>query len=197
MSCNFPYDRRIIPPFFGFTDFVPEIPKMYWNVKSQEQRIHAICALIDKLVCYVDMLGDTENETQEALKELISEFEKFKESGFDDYYADQVEKWIAENAAFLFETYAKQVFFGLTSNGYFCAYIPESWKEIEFDTGMQYGHFDYGRLILRYNADGSGVIDNTGRYDDSSTEGIIESINGLERRVAHNEGTLYTELNRG
>lgn len=156
MSCNFPYDRRIIPPFFGFTDFVPEIPKMYWNVKSQEQRIHAICALIDKLVCYVDMLGDTENETQEALKELISEFEEFKASGFDDYYAEQVAQWIADNAALLFTLYCKQLYFGLNEQGYFVAYIPDSWDDIVFDTGAVYGIDTYGRLILRWDVDNSG-----------------------------------------
>ena len=65
-----------------------------------------------------------------------------------------------------------------------------------FDTGMVYGKFDYGRLILRYDVDNArGVIDNTGRYDDANTEGILARLIELERRVFRNENTLYTELN--
>ena len=50
----------------------------------------------------------------------------------------------------------------MTDDGYFCAYVPDSWVDIEFDTGAVYGYYTYGRLILRYIVDGSGVIDNTG-----------------------------------
>ena len=89
------------------------------------------------------------------------------------------------------------VFFGLTSDGYFCAYIPDAWSDIEFDTGAVFGRFDYGRLILRYDVDGSGVIDNTGRYDSDSTEGILARIEDLERRVFRNDTTLYTQISQG
>ena len=43
------------------------------------------------------------------------------------------------------------VFFGLTLDGYFVAYIPESWTQIIFDTGAVYGTPEYGRLILSYD----------------------------------------------
>jgi hypothetical protein len=121
---------------------------------------------------------------------LQAEFEKFKESGFVDYYAEQIRDWINENVPWLFETFAKMVFFGLTDDGYFCAYVPESWSDIEFDTGATFGQYDYGRLILRYNVDGSGVIDNTGRYDDAS-------VRALRERIEHMEHTLYTRLGIG
>lgn len=150
------YPIRIIPPFAGFTEFTTSIPKMYWDVKSQEQRIHAICKMIDKLICYADMLGDTENETQEDLAKLKAEFEEFKEHGFDDYYAEQIEQWVKDNLPYLFETYCKQVYFGITENGYFVAYIPDSFDDIVFDTGAVYGIDTYGRLILRWDVDESG-----------------------------------------
>ena len=49
---------RIIPSFAGFTEFTSSIPKLYWDVKSQEQRILAICKMLDKVICYADMLGE-------------------------------------------------------------------------------------------------------------------------------------------
>ena len=47
----------------------------------------------------------------------------------------------------------KNLLFGLTLEGYFVAYCPESWSDIIFDTGMVYGLDTYGRLILRYDVD--------------------------------------------
>lgn len=182
------------PRWSSFLDFVPTVPQLYWNVDGNEQRYHLLCKQLHKLVCYADMLGMKINIDHEAIEKLEAEFEEFKESGFLDYYEQQIEAWINDNLETIFKMLANQVFFGLTDTGYFCAYIPESWSDITFDTGMQYGRFDYGRLILRFTADGSGVIDNTGRYDDANTESILARIAALEERVNRNDGTLYTDL---
>lgn len=147
---------RVIPSFAGFTAFTPTIPKMYWDVKSQEQRIFGLCKLLNKVICYADMLGDTAENHEERITELETLFEQFMESGFDDYYEKQIEQWIKDNLGFLFEHLAKQVFFGLTQDGHFVAYIPESWDDIIFDTGMVYGEDTYGRLMLRWDVDESG-----------------------------------------
>lgn len=151
-----PEARRAIPPFWGFTDFTPTIPKLYWNVKSQEQRILRICEMLDKLICYSDYLGDNVNINREEIEALKAEFEEFKEHGFEDYYLEQIEQWVNDNLETLYHLLVKQVFFGLTLEGYFVAYIPESWDDIVFDTGMSYGIDTYGRLILRWDVDDSG-----------------------------------------
>lgn len=179
------------PPFPGWVEGAPVIPEQYWDVITPEQRYKTICEWLEKIV---DFLNDETtpqiNTFLEAVKALQAEFEQFKESGFIDYYEEQLRDWINENVPWFFEEYAKQVFFGLTDDGYFCAYVPESWSDIEFDTGATYGQYDYGRLILRYNVDGSGVIDNTGRYDDASAQ-------ALTQRIEHMERTLYTRLGIG
>lgn len=155
--CNDKYPAtRIIPGFAGFTEFTTSIPKMYWDVKSQEQRIHGLFMLLNKLICYADMLGDVENETQERLKTLEDLFAKFMESGFNDYYAEQIEQWVKDNLAYLYGTFCKQVYFGLTLDGHFVAYIPDSFSDLIFDTGYEYGKDTYGRLILRWDVDESG-----------------------------------------
>lgn len=141
---------RWVPWFAGFTEFTPTIPKMYWDVESQEQRIHAICRQLHKLVCYADMLGDKININREDIDELQRLFEQFKESGFDDYYAEQVEKWIDEHLEYIYDHTIKQIYFGLTEDGYFVAYIPESWDDITFDTIMNYSDANYGALTLSY-----------------------------------------------
>lgn len=142
--------NRWVPWFAGFTEFTPTIPKMYFNVESQEQRLFAICKQLHKLVCYADMLGDKINLNREDIDELQRLFEQFMESGFDDYYAEQVEKWIDEHLEFIYEHTIKQIYFGLTDDGYFVAYIPESWDDITFDTIMNYSDANYGALTLSY-----------------------------------------------
>ena len=169
-----------IPPFWGFSAFTPTIPKLYWNVKSQEQRILNLFDLLNKLVCYAEQMGIQLNVSQDELEKLKAEFEKFQDSGFEDYYEKQLAQWIKDNAATLFQLLAKQVYFGLTDDGHFCAYIPDSWSDVTFDTGAVYGQADYGRLILRFDADGTGVINNT-QFT------TIENYNTLDVRVTNNE----------
>lgn len=168
----------------------PVLPKLYWEAITPEQELHELCKRLHVLFDYAGKLGTLTAEQARQIADLQRLFEQFQASGFDDYYAAQLEAWINDNAGKLFTDLAKMVFFGLTSDGHFCAYIPKSWSDIQFDTGMNYGQYDYGRLILRYNVDGSGVIDNTGRYDDANTESLVA-------RIAHLEQTLYTILAQG
>ena len=62
---------RIIPSFAGFTEFTSSIPKLYWDVKSQEQRILAICKLLNKVICYADMLGENVDEIAHTMQEIL------------------------------------------------------------------------------------------------------------------------------
>ena len=162
MDCRPCHEKeRHIPTFWGFTEFTATIPKMYWDVKSQEQRIHRICELINRLICYTGYLGDKGNEFAEELERLANEFEKFKESGFEDYYLEQIEQWVNDNIETLYHLLVKQVYFGLTDDGHFVAYIPESWDDIMFDTGFNFEDDTYGRLILRWDVDDSHPVTQT------------------------------------
>ena len=148
-NCNCDKQTAWVPSFIGFTEFVASIPKMYWNVTSQEQRILTICKQLHKLVCYADMLSDKINIDHLHLEELQALFDKFMESGFDDYYAEQVEKWIDEHLEFIYDHTIKQIYFGL-EDGHLCAYIPDSWDDITFDTIMNFSDPNYGSLVLIY-----------------------------------------------
>lgn len=189
------YNFYRFPFFDSWLGFSGSMPSIYWNIDSDEQRYHWLCRRLQKLIEYASEMGVQINLQGDAIEELYAIFEEFKEHGFDDYYRAQIEQWVKDNLGELWDMFAAQVFFGLTDDGFFCAYVPQSWNDVMFDTGAVYGKFDYGRLILRYDVDGArGVIDNTGRYDDGNTEGILARLNELERRVFRNENTLYTEL---
>ena len=148
--CDNDHIKPYVPPFVGFTEFTASIPKLYWGVKSQEQRIKVICEQLHKLACYTDFIGDKVNSNRTDIDWLMEQIELFKESGFDDYYLEQVEKWIDGHLKFIYDHTIKQIYFGLTDDGYFVAYIPESWDDIQFDTIMNYSDPNYGALTLSY-----------------------------------------------
>lgn len=123
-----------------------------------------LCKIAEKLNEVIDNYGifdGTLIRFQEQIDALIKEFEEFKEHGFDDYYAEQVKEWIANNLTYIFDNVIRQVYFGLTLEGYFVAYIPKGWDEIIFDTGMQFGVDTYGRLMLRWDTDSPSTVDQT------------------------------------
>lgn len=149
-----------IPPFAGFTNFTPTLPKFYWDIYDKEQIIKHLCKLVHKVCCYAEQMGISVNEYVAQVEELEAQFEQFKESGFEDYYYEQIVNWINNN----FETVAnallyRMVFFGLNQEGYFVAYVPDSWNDIIFDTGAVFGESDYGRLILKYDVDSPETIE--------------------------------------
>lgn len=164
MSCNLKQHACTGIPHVvaGVTNFSPSIPKFYWDVDSQEQSIKNLCKTICALIEYCNSIADSLNQdVYDAIEKLQEDFKAFVEHGFDDYYREQIEQWFKDNALSIYKLIAKNVFFGLTDDGYFCAYVPDGWQDIQFDTGAVYGVPTYGHLILRYDADGSGIINNS------------------------------------
>lgn len=128
----------------------PVIPKLYWDSLSQEQRIHRMCQELHKLCDYANELGIAINLDHQIIEQLEADFEKFKESGFLDYYQEQLEQYIKENFPKLMQAILNHgVYFGLTEDGYFTAEVV--WQlTVYFDTIMDYASDDYGRLTLTY-----------------------------------------------
>lgn len=138
-------------PFYALYAYTPVIPKFYWDAKSQEEIVKYLCCEYDKLRHYADSLADKENETAQAVNQLTEIFKKFQESGFEEYYYQQIYDWVQKNMPNIISDAIKMVFFGLTDDGYFVAYIPNSWSQIMFDTEANYEADNYGHLILSFN----------------------------------------------
>lgn len=185
----------IVPPFWSFTQFVPTIPKLYWNVRSQEQRILNLFELINKVICYADVLGENVNELYKMVDELR---ENLESPEFVEHCIELVQKWIDEHMPDIIGKVARIVYFGLTLEGNFVAYIPEgnAWDDVQFDTGADYALDTYGRLMLFYETDANSTV-----WQSENTQGVITQliaqITDLERRVVHNEDTLYDPMLEG
>jgi hypothetical protein len=183
-----------LPSFFGWNAYTPVIPKLYWDIYSQEERIKRLCLQYDKLCHYASAIAEKENVTSADVDNLISEFETFKASGFYDYYEAQIKEWVENNLAYLYNLLATQVYFGLTDDGRFCAFVPQSWNDIVFDTGVVYGTEEYGRLILRFDATGTNIINNTA--DNISLSSLVSKVGNISTNVDKLNVTTYTPLTK-
>lgn len=139
------------------------LPAVYDSSLSYYELLCKVVDYLNTTMENVNALNENGQAMQKEIEELQKLFEEFKTSGFDDYYAARMEQWIRSNAERIIKSMMLiGVTFGLTSDGYFCAYIPETWSDIVFDMGAVYGRSDYGCLILQYEVDDG--IDNTYVY---------------------------------
>ena len=153
-----------IPPFWGWTTYTPVIPKMYWDVYSQEERIKRLLKDHDKLVHYASYLAENIQTLDNQQVALSEQFDKFINGEYDEYYERVIAEWVDANLERIFTEFFNTdvTWFGLTDDGHFCAYIAENWDGIEFDTGMNYSDKNtYGRLILKTNY--KTYVNNMGR----------------------------------
>lgn len=117
-----------------------------------------------KLVAYLNQMIDNQNADHatlvqqgldiETLKSEIlivqQQLEKFINGDYTNKYIESLANWIDNNLQQLVGRIVKYVFFGLTDDGYFVAYIPQSWDFINFDTIIQPENPLYGHLLLQW-----------------------------------------------
>ena len=129
------------------------LPAVYDDSLSYYELLAKVIEKLNEVIKAYGGTGETIQYILNQLVEIQNEFDEFKEGGFEEYYEAQLDRWIRDNMEGIIGQSIKMVFFGLTQNGHFVAYIPDSWKEILFDTGMVYNLSTYGRLILRMDVD--------------------------------------------
>ena len=102
----------------------------------------------------IGVLEEWKNNTQSAIDDLQQLYSDISAGRFPPEIAAGVTKWISEHFYDIVGDMMKMVWFGLTDSGYFVAYIPESWDDIEFfTTGYDFSTDlmpEFGHLVLGY-----------------------------------------------
>ena len=109
--------------------------------------ITKIKALMDQVKNLEDWRATHEAEYQE-LKDL---YDAVMSGNFPPSIVAAFEDWMYRNAIELVGKLVKHVYFGLTNDGYFCAFIPENWQDIQFDTVSNFDDPLFGHLMLIYD----------------------------------------------
>lgn len=185
-----------VPLWPAFFPSAPVVPKLYYEALSPEQRMKKLCEELHRLCDYANMLGININIDHELIAQLQEDFQKFLDSGFEDHYEEQIHAWVLEHMPDIIRDAIRMVFFGLTVDGYFCAWIPDSWTDIWFDTGANYGRSDYGCLMILFQADGASEYTYVSDFD-TLEQMIQDGDEALSERLDRTERTLYTDVSEG
>lgn len=101
-----------------------------------------------------DVLTDCCEDVEDRLAALESLYNQIMSGNFPESIRNAFVSWMRENALDLIGELATSVFFGLSDTGYWMAYIPESWRDIVFNTtGLDITldlEPEFGHLVLSY-----------------------------------------------
>ena len=116
-----------------------------------ELNLSWVIAKIKELLDRMHSVEEWKAEYQETYDDLKQLYEDLISGNFPPGFVDALKAYIEEHGVEIIAQKIKAVYFGLTNDGYFCAYIPESWSEVQFDTVSDYDDPLYGHLMLEYD----------------------------------------------
>lgn len=112
--------------------------------------------VINKTKELIDHMKEID-DWKENYQQIVDDLQKFYNDLIAGIYPPEfvmhLQEWISEYGVDIIMKAIKMVFFGITNDGYFVAYIPDSWTEIEFGTsGLDDfpSGVDFGHLTLSY-----------------------------------------------
>ncbi len=109
---------------------------------------------IKEIMAVIDSLADMREKFEEAYNELKSLYDAIVSGNFPPAIANAFNDWMRRYGLDIIGSLADMVIFNITDDGYFVAYIPESWDDIIFGTtGFDdlVPGYEYGHLTLSYN----------------------------------------------
>ena len=91
----------------------------------------------------IDIINNDINNLEEQMRRILS-------GEALDFYLTALQEWIDRNLQEMVARVVTYVFFGLTDDGRFIAYIPRSWEFIQFNTILDGDNPMYGHLTLQW-----------------------------------------------
>ena len=126
---------------YGFTNLFPYTDFHELNLDTVLKILNDVTISVKEVHKILDDYVDTADKFLELYNAMLN-------GDFPQPVQDAFNNWMRENALDIVGELVHMVFFGLTDDGYFVAFIPESWDDITFGTsglddfpaGIPYGH---------------------------------------------------------
>lgn len=121
------------------------------HTRTYDSDLGWIIHCIKKLGDAVEALEDWKTQHESEYEQLKELYDAVMSGNFPPSIVNAFREWMSLNAIDLVGELVKMVFFGLTDEGYFVAYIPESWEDIIFNTtgyDISIPDTEYGHLVL-------------------------------------------------
>lgn len=131
----------------GYFDF--DFPHTHFYDSDLREILKYVRNLV-KAVTEIDGWVEKHEKEYEELKEICDNLNNGK---LTPALQSSLRIWVNKNLEELIGDAMKMVFFEITDDGYFVAYIPDSWNEIIFGTsGLDDfpSDIDFGHLTLSY-----------------------------------------------
>ena len=126
----------------GYFDF--DFPHTHFYDSDLREILKYVRKLV-KAVTEIDGWIDTHQKDYEEIKKLYDDLLAGK---FTPEMEEALYEWTVKHTVEIIGMAVKTVFFGINDDGYFTAYIPDSWSDITFGTtgldvfpeGVEFGH---------------------------------------------------------
>lgn len=105
----------------------------------------------------VEAMEDWKAQHEEEYQQLKALYDAVMSGNFPPEIVNAFNIWMQHNGLELVGELVKMVFFGITDDGYFVAYIPEYWDDIIFNTtgyDITILGYDFGHLTLSFDIGG-------------------------------------------
>ena len=125
------------------------LPAVYDDSLSYYELLAKIQQKLNEVIASENNLNAWQEAQDEVMRLLEEKVDDFIGGGYKDEFDRFVQEWLDANWDGYISKWAHMVFFGLTQDGHFCAYIPHDWSFV-FDSVYDYDDPNYGRLAIIY-----------------------------------------------
>lgn len=137
-------------PFCPSPPYVPGDPGMY-DLRWMVSQIQSLTALVQGIAKGQESQGGNITALNSAMADLATAQKCINERLNDgDFENGKFLEWANKNLPAMVCEMARFVWFGLTPDGHFCAYVPANWGWLTFNTGTDITEPEYGHLIITY-----------------------------------------------
>ena len=124
---------------------------LYPYLNIQDLNLDWIISHFKEFIDAINGLDEWRNTHQKEYEELKTLYDDIINGNFPPAMYNALHEWVVTNATSIIGDLIKAVHFGLTNDGYFCAFIPDSWNDVQFDTVTDFDDPLYGHLMLIYD----------------------------------------------
>lgn len=137
-------------PFCPSPPFVPGDPGMY-DLRWMVSQIQSLTALVQGIAKGQESQGGNITALNSAMADLAAAQKCINDRLNDgDFENGTFLEWADKNLPAMVCEMVRFVWFGLTPDGHFCAYVPANWRWLTFNTGTDITDMEYGHLIITY-----------------------------------------------
>lgn len=105
---------------------------------------------LNELLSWQEAHTEDYAELKNIVDNLEKDIAKIESGNLPETWYEALKNYLSGNFPEVILELISFVFFGLTDDGHFAAYISKNLSFISFDTDVQAGSENYGKLILKY-----------------------------------------------